>query len=431
MLGSYFRFFVFYQRIYTEIQTKINFHNKNSNIMFLNKKKYLKSTLGLFSFQVTAILCSLFIKYRQTSLFSVDDFGCFSLWITSITCISIIARFGFLSASQLSLAHTNDLKQERQLKGATFSIVCVLFVFIGLLSFFTGNFLIKSEKYSEVGFLLSRTSPLAGCMLLPYLVQATSVGTGNLRYHGASKLFVQVLFMCFLYMPYIKNPLDMTWLYLTAIGVSTLIIFIRSGISFKNLGEGISKLSKTVKNHGIYIYFGQLADQLTLHLDTLCIAYFVTVEEVGLYALASSIFIPLSLLNTSICQVLFKHISKIQYLDKKFLILQSLFLLSISLFVMWSSNILIPIIFSKTYEPVCLFTFPMMLRAFIGGFYEPYNVFLCGKGKGKWTKNVSLIMAVVNILSFVSMTWVWGGARCGMGFCYWKTHLYDRHHLVL
>lgn len=373
------------------------------------ERSYLSSALELAALQGLAILTSFPVKYKQTQLLTLEQFGTFSLWVTLITCLSIVARFGVFSSSQYCLIHAKNEQEERELKGTTLLVISALLAFSTILSFTLGSVLSLYPKYTEVSTILIQTAPITGCILLPYLIQVFSIGTGNLRAFGMVRFFSQLLFLLFLFSTSISLTVEIAWYYLLAMGSASLSILFFSKLSFQNIRQNLSRLIEATKTHGIYLYFGQLTDQISLHLDTLCIAYFVSIEEVGYYALASSIFIPLTLLNTSLCQALLKKISHSNVLEKSTIFTQRSLLISFSLLTFFGSNILIPVIFGESYVPACLFTFPMLVRSLVKGLYEPYSFFLFGKGKGRWCKNVSLFMCIMNVICFITFTWAFGG----------------------
>jgi O-antigen/teichoic acid export membrane protein len=64
-------------------------------------------------------------------------------------------------------------------------------------------------------------------------------------------------------------------------------------------------------------------------------------------------------------------------------------------------SLIINTFFGTQFSPTITLLLPLSIAGFFAGMYQPYNLFLSVKMKGKWLRNMSFIMSVVSIVGCI------------------------------
>ena len=162
------------------------------------------------------------------------------------------------------------------------------------------------------------------------------------------------------------------------------------------------------KEYGFHLYLGQIADQSTYQLDRIFISYFVNTTQLGFYTLAMAITSPMVGLSQALSMSLFKRFVDMKRIPKKVIWYNFLWLASCVIGLTIFGKFIVVLLFTEKFLPVVPLIFPLALASFFQGMYQPYNMFFAAKKKGKWLRNLSFIMSIVNFFGNIILIPIWG-----------------------
>lgn len=369
-----------------------------------NKKIFLKISFVYFILGLS-VVSGIFLKKTQTQILGPEIFGVFCFWISVVEITRIFFRFGIFAAIKYLLAQNKDNHSE--LFGA--SLIIGLIVGIMYAGCFWGlGFVIDLFFEQKIGWLLRMSAPLTFVMPYILLIEGIAVGSGKVGCFLFIENFSRFGLLTILWLGWANTieKIVVFKLITVLIGVAGVFIYLKP--SFKNMFVHLKAIIKTTKSYGVHLYYGQLSDQLTYHLDEICISFFVNTTQLGFYSLAVLLFSPLVMIGRSAGQVLFR-----EYVDKSCIpirfLLSCLFILFLCCsFVLIFSKTFVLLLFGESFLPVCQFCVPLAIAAFIHAAYQLPHCFLGSKGKSKWMRNSSFVMSGVNIVGNITLAHYWG-----------------------
>ena len=358
-----------------------------------------KQTLILYFSQIIGLFLGIFIGVINTRILNPEGYGIFTFFLTITTFTVLFFRFGFFSASGLLIAKAKDKIKERELIGA--SIVIAFFIgisysfFIFLLSFF-----IDKIFHTNIGWILKCTSFLL--IALPYTMLIPEIGRGTNKIENISlfNIVPKIIYIlgALLLIKIIQiEPFHLILLHVFSIFIGVLVIIYLFQPLFRNLKKNLKNIWKKTKEYGFHLYLGQIADQSTYNLDKIFITYFANTTELGFYSLAMATTAPMVGLSAALSMSLFKKFVDMDRIPKKVIYYNFLWLASCVIGLIIFGEFIVVYLFTEEFLPVVSLIPPLALAAFFQGMYQPYNMFLGAKGKGKWMRNISISQAIFNL----------------------------------
>lgn len=374
-----------------------------------------KQTLLLYLSQILALILGIFTSVVNTRALGADGYGILSFFLTITSFTVLFFRFGFFSSSGLLIAQTKDEAKMRELIGA--SVVIGLLIglfysaFIFLLSFFVDELF-----RTDVGWIFRWAAFMLIAFPLTLLIPQIGRGTNEIEKLSLYNIFSKVLYLlgALILLKAIQvKPFHFILLNVIATTVGVFIIISLFSPVFRNIWENLKIIWKKNKEYGFHLYLGQIANQSTYQLDRIFISYFVNTTQLGFYTLAMAITMPMAGLSQALSVSLFRRFVEMERIPKKVIWYNFLWLASCVIGLAIFGRYIVILLFTEEFLPVVPLILPLALASFFQGMYQPYNMFLVSKERGKWLRNISFSQSLFNIggnLVFVYFLGAWGAA---------------------
>jgi len=354
----------------------------------------------------------------NTRILGPEDYGLMSFFWAITMFGGLFIHFGLFSTGQIMLAGIEDEEAERRLIGS----LLLLGLAVGLLYalfIFGASFIVDSLFHTtNAKGLLRWFAPFVLFMPLQLLLRQAGIGTnriGDVALLNVAPLALYIPGILVAYLYFEINVHTVILLNFIAIGVSCAAVTVRFRPLFRGLRDQWLLIWARYKEYGVHLYLGMLADQTTMKLDSLLVPYFAGTTALGYYSLALRIVSPIALLSQSLSTSLFKRFAREDRISRKVLLFNLAWLAGSTLVVILVARWVVTLLFGPSFLPVVILVVPLAVAGFLGGFYQPYNLFLWSKGRGKWLRNMSFIMTGANLAGHLTFIPLFGAFGAGIG----------------
>ncbi len=318
-----------------------------------------------------------------------EEYGVYSFVFSVLAFAATFFRFGVSNASCLLIAQSADAGRHRRIVGAT----CVAFAAIGgafSLVVFALGLVVDSVFDTAINALLRTCSPLVVAMPLEYLIPSLARGMGSIRMLGVYKLLPKLLYLGALLGVLTTGLAAISWLVtlqLLSILVASFAVLWALKPSLQKLGSHLRQLAATTRGYGFPLYLGQMFDGATTHLDKLLIPFFFDTRELGYYFLATMMSSAIVVLPASLCTTIFRDLVRSERLPSRVLWVNSAVTAVAFLGFLALAYPAVLLIYGEEFLPVARLCWPLAVAALVQGLYQPFTMFLEGKGKGLWIRD--------------------------------------------
>lgn len=393
--------------------------------------KTVKQTATLYTSQILLIVLGIVTSSMNTRILGPKGYGILAFFGTVTGFSVLFFRFGFFSAGGLLLVQEKDEEREQELIGALV-LICLVIGFSYALFIFISSFFVDLIFHTDIGGILRILSPLL--IVLPFSLLIPQIGRGTNKIANLSwfNVIPKVLYVAGLLVLINLVHVGVATLILlnlvtTTIAVATIVYSFKP--SFDNLGKNFRKILAKTKEYGIYLYWGQIANQSTYKLDGIFITYFVNTTQLGFYSLANIITSPMAMLSQSLSTSLFKGFASKDRIPRRVVHLNFLWLLACVVGLALLGRSIVVLLFTDSFLPAVPLILPLAIADFFRGMYQPYT-FLAVKGKGKWIKNVAFAEASFNLVGNLSLVYMYGamGAAIASAISKFITYILCLHY---
>jgi len=105
---------------------------------------------------------------------------------------------------------------------------------------------------------------------------------------------------------------------------------------------------------------------------------------------------------------LFKGFVDMERIPKKVIYYNFLWLAACVTGLTIFGKFIVVLLFTEKFLPTVPLILPLALASFFRGMYQPYMMFISAHEKGKWMRNMSFIMSMVNFLGNIILIPIWG-----------------------
>jgi len=353
----------------------------------------------------------------NTRILGPEDYGLMSFFWAITMFGGVFIHFGLLSTGQIMLAGIEDEEDERRLLGALLLLGIAVGVLYAL--FILGaSFIVDPLFHTNAKGLLRWFAPFIIFMPLQILLQQAGIGTnriGEVALLNVAPLLLYIPGILAAYLFFEIRVHTVILLNFIAIGATCIAVASRFRPIFRGLGKQWPLIWAKYKEYGVHLYLGMLADQTTMKLDSLLVPYFAGTTTLGYYSLALRICSPIALLSQSLSTSLFRRFAREDRIARKVLLFNLAWLVGSTLVVILVARWVVTLLFGPSFMPVAALVVPLAIAGFLGGFYQPYNLFLWSKGRGKWLRNMSFIMTGANLAGHLTFIPLFGAFGAGIG----------------
>jgi O-antigen/teichoic acid export membrane protein len=382
---------------------------KNSKIVEVLNQKTVRQTGFLYGSQLFSMVLGLNASVIVTRNLGPEKYGVLSFILAVFSFTSLFFEFGFFSTGARLLALTKDKERQRELLGILISVTTAIALSLFLTLFFW-SYYIDSQFNTSAGIALRNVSILAGILPFQYMLEKICQGLNEIKKLAISTLIPKIWYLAGLLIVVNFSGLDVVEvLTLQLSGVVICVWMILSWLkpSFRRQWQNLILIWKENKAYGLHLYLGRVVDVSTYQLDKLFITYFDSTLSTGFYSLGMILTTPMALLSRSLSTSLFRGFAIQERIPKKVLIINFIWLIACVIGLSLLGRTLLVLLFSEKYLATGPLILPLALASFFQGLYQPYNMFLSARGKGKWLRNMALMMAGINLLSNVTLIPLW------------------------
>ena len=215
-------------------------------------------------------------------------------------------------------------------------------------------------------------------------------------------------------------------------GASGLLAIYVLKPSFARWKQNIPALRTEIREYGLHVYIGRALASPAFNLTSVLIPYLNNTASSAYFAVGGSLSAPMVMASQSISSSLFKNFSTQKRIKNRLILINITILLVLGGGIYFGAPVLIQLVANKRYLDVLPLMFPLVLAGFFQGFYQPFNLFVSAHGKGIWTKQISIVCTVFDIVSSVLLVSYYGliGA-CWQSVAsrvFWSMMIYYNYH---
>jgi O-antigen/teichoic acid export membrane protein len=385
-------------------------HSKISWIPNPFRSRTVKQTSMLYIAQLAGIPLGIITSSIITRSLGPQNYGIYAFCLSVTGFAVIFFRFGISSSSMLLIAQAEDKNEQRQLAGASIFIFAIIGLFYSSFIFIF-SFFVDDLFHTNASHILRIVSIVLVMGPMQFLIFGIARGSNKIGILSTYYLIPNILRILGILALLAFSKINIiSLIFITAIAstIVKLAIFISLKPSLNDLKRNINRLWAKNREYGIHLYLGQIADQSTYKLDGILISYFVNTTQLGFYSLANTLTLPVHSLSQSLFTTLFRDFARQKKIQPKIIYLNLLWLASCVIGVILLGKYVVVLLFSERFLPVASLFSLMVFASFFQGAYQPYNMFLGAKEKGKWKRNMSFLAAGLNVVGNIILVPIYG-----------------------
>ena len=381
-----------------------------SSIKLLLGSKRVKQTGILYLSLVISLVLGILVSVINTRLLGVKAFGDFkflqTIWILGVTFVT----FGLFATGSNLLARRTSLDTERPLAGSLLviaGVIAVLFTLVIAIASFPIGYLYGQE----LGGKLRLFSALVFVFPLQLYLQEVLRGTNAITNLALLNALPQLLYIpaALATKHYIEFSLDIALLlFLLSIAITVLLVTLLTKPRFNKPGSGIKEILAHNRSIGLNVYLAVLVTTATTQLSQFSLAYFFDTRLVGIFSLAITITMPLTMIPNAIATSFFKQFASLTQIPRKVIIMTlAISTLTLLGFLAVIDKIIV-LLYSQQFIEVVPLAYICAAGALIHGMGDVYNRFLLAHGRTKELRNNAMFLGVLSVVGYIFLVIKWG-----------------------
>ncbi len=373
--------------------------------LFLSNPR-AKQVLGLFSVNIIGIPVGIVTSIVITRYLGVQGYGDYR-FIQSIFSIAIlIFSFGFFQAGNRALVLNNVKQKAKEYYGAELGLTGGIFILmsVALILYALFDYNIKEKQLDNFLLLLI---PFGWVFLLQRYFEVLFQADNQIKKLSQVRLYPTLgflftaAFVYFIFMDRQINKLAVIWTFYIATQIIVyLFVLYKLQVSFKNIKIRLHEIWNYNKSYGFNVYLGSLFAIGFANLTELLISYFgINNSGVGLYSLALTFTLPLSLIPNTIATTHYKDFSEANRVPRKLFLITAGLSFTALLGLWLLVGPFVKIFYGNEFEKVIVLNFIMSFGVIAHGFADFFNRYLGANGQGKALRNSAFFVGA-SILIF-------------------------------
>lgn len=374
------------------------------------QNKRVRQTFSLYSSMILGVLLSIAISVVNTRFLGAKHYGDFKFLQNLFSFFLVFFPFGFFVSGSRVLAKNKNNEKDSELYG-----VILIIAGIAALSFFVFNFMFSFFQdiwfKNDFGLTIRIISPLL--FFLPFQPCIENILQGSNKIYELSifrigpKILYLILAVIFNYI-IIFNLNVALFLHFFTIIIFIMVIIYFLKPKFSSISENYRSFLDENKKYGFPVYVGSLANVATAKIAGLSIAFFIDNTNVGYYALALAVTMPLKMLPTVVGVTYFKEFASLNRIPKMPTIVTSIFaIFSFIIFTIFIEDV-ITFLYTDEFLPIVGLVYIISLGSIIRGMGDYFNRFLGAHGRGKEIRNAAFANGLFNVFGFTVLVYFWG-----------------------
>jgi O-antigen/teichoic acid export membrane protein len=385
------------------------------NIFGFSLKATLKSARVrqagvLYIALVMSLILGIAVSVINTRLLGPKAFGDFKLLQTVWTVGVLFVTFGLLTTGGNLLAEKKSRDAEKPLLGSLLVITAIISLIFSVMMI-VASFSLGHLYGDEFGQKIRLYAGLLFVFPFQIYLQETLRGTNDIH----SLAFLNALPQ-FIYIPaslamncIYGFSLDLAILvYLLSIALTVLLIVIWTKPNFSRIGAGVREVLEKNIALGSHIYIATLLSTTTAYLGQFTLGYFKDTQQVGEFALALTITMPLTMIPNAIATTFFKHFAGVNRIPTKVIVAATgLSVVTLAGFLLVIKVVII-FLYTERFSDVVPLAYICAVGSVIHGIGDVYNRYLLAHGKTSLLRSNAMHLAVVSALGYVFLVVAYG-----------------------
>ncbi len=377
----------------------------------LARGKRAKQTAVLYFSLIASLVLGIASSVITTRLLGPQAFGDFkfiqTIWSTGM----LFVTFGLSTTGGNLLAAQELPGSERSLMGSLLVLACGVSLFFCLLMALS-SFPIGHVYGQGLGDKIRLFSALVFVFPLQIFLQEALRGTNDITTLALLNALPQLIFIfsAIGVSHWVGFSLNAALL-LSVFGLAVTIIvaIIRARPSFGYIMKGIKEVLRNNRGIGFNIYIAVLITTITAQLSQFSLAYFFDTRMVGMFALALTITMPLTMIPNAISTTFFKHFASLDRIPRK-VILATYAISGVTLLVFIGViREIILLLYSEKFIEMVPLAYVCAVGAVLHGIADVYNRYLLAHGKTRVLRTNAIILGAISVAGYVFIV-AWLGA---------------------
>lgn len=364
----------------------------------------------LYASLVASLVLGIAVSVINTRLLGPHDFGNFKFLQTIWTVGVAFVTFGLFTTGGNLLAKRSTLLSERSLMGSLLVIACAVSLLFTL-AMAVVSFPLGQMYGQELGSKMRLFSALVFVFPLQIYLQEVLRGTNDITSLALFNALPQVL--------YIPAALGITrltsfsldialLLYLLGMMVTAFAIIIRARPTFGCLQHGIQEVFAGNRAIGLHIYVAVLLTTASTQLSQFSLAYFCDTRLVGIFSLAVTITMPLTMIPNAISTTFFKQFASQSQMPTK--VIWATWAISLTTLLVFLAVIrrIILRLYTEQFIEVVPLAYLCAFGAILHGVGDVYNRYLLAHGRTSSLRTSAMQLALISVGGYIFLVAWWG-----------------------
>jgi O-antigen/teichoic acid export membrane protein len=378
-------------------------------ISIINEKKFRQAGV-LYVSMFLSMIIGLGITVINTRLLGSQAYGDLKFLQNLYGLVVLFSTLGlFVSGSRLlALKRHQDIRNQLigNLVSSATVISLVLIIFFYVFSFFE-----EAIFSNDLGVIIRIFSPLVFVFPFQFCLENIMQGDNRIYELAVFRLSSKALYILFAITLNCFVPLSLIsalGIHLLCLAIMVLIMIVRLKPKFVGRKKYGSIVWAENRTYGFHVYVGILANVATAQLAGLSIGYLIDNTNVGFFALANAISMPLAMIPTVVGTTFFKDFANRKTVPQRETSVTFLISVCALLFFILVIERLILYLYSPEYSPVIQLVYFVSVGGVLRGMGDYFNRFLGAHGRGKEIRNAALINGLINVLGYTCLVYVFG-----------------------
>lgn len=388
----------------------MNLNRHISSARALLSSNRVRQTGVLYASLVASLVLGIAVSVINTRLLGPQAFGDFKFLQVIWTLGVAFVTFGLFTTGGNLLARRDSTEAERPLMGSLLVIACAISLLFTLVMALV-SLPIGQIYGEELGGKMRLFSALVFVFPLQIYLQEVLRGTNDINSLALLNALPQLLYIP---MALAANrlagfSLDMALLlYLLTLVITAVVVIIRSRPSFGDLRRGIHEVMENNRAIGMHIYVAILITNATTQLSQFSLAYFYDTRLVGMFALAVTLTMPLTMIPNAISTTFFKQFASLQRIPRKVTVAAVAISLITLLGFLIAIREIILLLYTDKFIDVVPLAYICAVAAVLHGIGDVYNRYLLAHGEAKMLRLNATHQGIVSILGYIFLVMWWG-----------------------
>ena len=373
-----------------------------TSIKEILKNKKSKQIFSLYSSMIISLIIGIGVSVFNTRVLGPEYYGDFRFIFNLINFASVFFTFGFFVSCGRLLASANNQIKNKELLGSSILIMLSM-SFLVVLFFYVFSFFSDNIFDNTLGNTIRFFSPFFFVIIVSMGLEKILQGNNKIYHLSFIRFSPKTIYLIFgliIYSFFTYNLYYALAIHFISLFLFQLIIIISLKPKFSNIKKNINKIFTETQNFGLHIYTGVISGVATKHLGGIMVAFYLDTINVGYFALAKTITMPLELIPAAIGTTYYKDFVKLKEIPSKvfrFSIFCSIIFLVLYLFCI---KYIFLFLYTDKFIPAMPLVYILAFAHILRGFGFLINKFLGAKGQGKTLRNIAMIVGISYVVGF-------------------------------